>query len=180
VGLALGAWVLRWALGRPWQSSAAAPSLVTWAFVLFAVTLLTVGTLLILRTPDILPWSITPQLSVLFGSMFVGSAAYFGYGLIDRRWENAGGQLAGFLAYDIVLIVPVVVRIASGSPSYYESASEPLGANLLLYAAVVLLSGILALYYLLIHEPTRVRIRRSGAQRLDAASRSQEVALMGR
>ena len=51
--------------------------------------------------------------------------------------------------------------------------------NLLPYMAVLLLSAILALYYLLIHEPTRLRIRRSAVRLLDAASDGQDVAVAG-
>jgi len=163
VALVFGIWMLRWALGRPWRSSLAAPTPVLAAFAVFVVALIIVGTLLILGTPGILPWAITPQLSVLFGCMFLGAAAYFAYGLVDRRWENAGGQLAGFLAYDIVLIVPFVIRVVTGTPSYYGSAAEPLRANLLLYTAVVAVSGALAVYYLFVNKPTRIRRGSPGA-----------------
>jgi hypothetical protein len=177
--LAFGVWMLRWALSRPWLSASPTPAPVTLAFVVFVVVLVIVGTLLILGTPGILPWAITPQLSVLYGCMFLGAAAYFGYGLVDRRWENAGGQLAGFLAYDIVLLIPFVVRIASGSPSYYGSSSEPLRLNLLLYTAVVLLSGVLAAYYLFIHGPTRMRLPRRSSGRVEASNGGSEVAPAG-
>jgi hypothetical protein len=173
--LAFGVWMLRWARSRPWLSAAPTPTPVIVAFVVFVVTLVIVGTLLILGTPGILPWAITPQLSVLYGTMFLGAAAYFGFGLVDRRWENAGGQLAGFLAYDIVLAIPFIVRIVSGSPSYYGSDSEPLRLNLLLYTGVVILSGVLAAYYLFIHEPTRMRPGRPGPRWLEATSAAQEA-----
>lgn len=176
--LVFGAWMLRWALGRPWRSRTSTPMPVIAAFVLFVVVLCIVGTLLILQTPGVLPWAVTPQQSVLFGSMFLGAAAYFGYGLLDRRWENAGGQLAGFLAYDIVLIVPFVVRVVSGTPSYYGSTSEPLRLNLTLYTAVVLLSGLLAAYYLFIHGPTRVRVWRPGAGAVEPVSEVRAVAVV--
>lgn len=93
---------------------------------------------------------------------------------VDRRWENAGGRLAGFLAYDLVLLIPFVVRILSGSPSYYGSSSEPLRPNLL-YTAVVLLSGVLAAYYLFIHGPTRMPSRRPGSRWVEAANDAQEA-----
>ena len=92
--------------------------------------------------------------------MFLGASAYFAYGLVDRRWENAGGQLAGFLVYDIVLIVPFAVRLISGEPSYYGSPSEPLRLNLVLYTVVIVVSAIIAGYYLLIHPATRLRALR--------------------
>jgi hypothetical protein len=161
--LGFGLWLLRWALARPWLSSAPAPTPVSAAFVVIVAVLVLVGSMLILGVPGTLPWPITPQLSVVYGVMFLGAAAYFGYGLVDRRWENAGGQLAGFLAYDIILIVPFIVRIIEGAPSYYGTRSEPLRLNLLLYAAVILLSGLLAAYYLIVHRPTRLPLRRGRA-----------------
>ena len=177
--LAFGVWMLRWALSRPWLSASPTPAPVVVAFGVFVVVLVIVGGLLILGTPGVLPWAITPQSSVLYGCMFLGAAAYFGYGLVDRRWENAGGQLAGFLAYDIVLLVPFVVRIVSGTPSYYGTSSEPLRVNLLLYTAVVLFSGLLSTYYLFIHGPTRMRLPRPGSRRVENANDGSGVATAG-
>jgi hypothetical protein len=155
--LVFGTWLLRWSLRRPWRTADPTPRPVLVAFAAFVVTLIIVGTLLILRVPGVLPWPITPQLSAIYGSMFLGAATYFAYGLVDRRWENAGGQLAGFLAYDIVLIVPFAARLVSGEPSYYGSPSEPLRLNLILYSAILVLSAAIAGYYLLIHPATRLR-----------------------
>jgi hypothetical protein len=93
--------------------------------------------------------------------MFLSAAAYFAYGLVERRWENAGGQLAGFLAYDVVLIVPFLTWITSGRPSYYGTSGKGLRLNLLIYTLVVVLSGALAVYYLFIQPTTRIRPRRS-------------------
>jgi hypothetical protein len=155
--LVFGAWLLRWSLRRPWRTANATPRPVVVAFMAIVVTLVIVGSLLVARVPGILPWPVTPQLSAVFGSMFLGASAYFAYGLVDRRWENAGGQLAGFLAYDIVLILPFAARIVSGEPSYYGSPSEPLRLNLVVYTLVIVLSAIIAGYYLLIHPATRLR-----------------------
>jgi hypothetical protein len=149
-------WVMRWALRRPWRSDLPTPRPVLAAFVVFCVALVIVGSLLVARTPGILPWPVTGALSTVYGVMFLGAAAYFAYGLLDRRWENAGGQLAGFLAYDIVLIVPFVVRVVNGTPSYYGSTSEPLRLNLVIYTAVVAGSAAIAVYYLFIARQTRI------------------------
>jgi hypothetical protein len=62
---------------------------------------------------------------------------------------NAAGQLIGFLAYDIVLIVPFVTRLPM-------TASE-FRLGLTIYSAVVTLSGLLAIYYLFINKATRER-----------------------
>ena len=49
--------------------------------------------------------------------IFLGSAIYFAYGLQRPVWGNAKGQLLGFLAYDLVLIVPFVrLSFASSLP----------------------------------------------------------------
>ena len=95
-----------------------------------------------------MPWSITPELSTLFGLMFLGAAAYFAFGLVEPRWENAGGQLAGFLAYDAVLIVPFVQRLPTIDPA--------LRLNLVIYTAVVATSAILAIWYLGLDRRTRL------------------------
>jgi hypothetical protein len=148
LGLAFGAWLLRWSLSHPWRDPLPTPRPVTWAFALFVVALIIVGGLLVLQVPGIMPWSITTELSRLFGFMFLGAAAYFAYGLVDPRWENAGGQLAGFLAYDIVLVIPFLQRI--------PTISDALRPNLWIYTAVVIGSGILAAWYLLLEPRTRL------------------------
>jgi hypothetical protein len=52
-------------------------------------------------------------------------------------WGNAKGQLAGFLAYDLVLIVPFA-RLWPTSPSL----------SLAVYLAVIAASALLAVWYL--------------------------------
>ncbi|MEX1170193.1 MAG: hypothetical protein WEE50_08635 [Chloroflexota bacterium] len=151
VGALVGVWLLRWAMARPWTDPRSLPSPIRVAFVVFVLALVPVGLVLVLQVPNILPWPVTPELSTLFGLMFLGAAAYFSFGLLDPRWENAGGQLAGFLAYDLVLVVPFLVRLPTIEPSLLP--------NLVVYTVVVIGSGILALFYLAIHAPTRVRIR---------------------
>ena len=166
VGTVYGLWLLRWASRPPWRDPRPAPPPGLVAFGVFVVALLLVGGALVAGVPRILPWQITPELSTLFGLMFLGAATYFVYGLVDRRWENAGGQLAGFLAYDIVLLVPFVVRL--------PSIEADLLPNLVVYLAVVVLSGILAAWYLVVNPATRVRLRAR-----DAASPAHGPAAAG-
>lgn len=100
------------------------------------------------RSPHtIFPWPLRPDSSTLFGCIFLGDACYFFYGLLVPRWQNAYGQLLSFLAYDLVLIVPFLELFASVSPERRLS--------LILYVAVLLYSGMLAIYYLLVNENTR-------------------------
>jgi len=149
VGVGVGVWLLRWSLAHPWRDARPTPRLVRGSFVVFIVALIIVSGLLIARVPDILPWAITPELSTLIGCMFLGAAAYFAYGVINPRWENAGGQLAGFLAYDIVLIVPFLVRL--------PTIDRDLLPNLVVYTGVVVYSGLLATWYLALDPRTRGR-----------------------
>ena len=83
--------------------------------------------------------------------MFLGAAMYFAYALLRPSWVNAAGQLAGFLAYDVVLIVPFLTRLPTVAPEHQ--------LGLIVYITVVSYSGLLALYYLFIHKPTLIWAR---------------------
>ncbi|MGK2851996.1 MAG: hypothetical protein ACSLFN_13945 [Candidatus Limnocylindrales bacterium] len=148
VGAAGGLVLLRWGLAHPWVDPRPTPTLVRAAFVVFVVALVLAGGALLLGVPNSLPWAITPELSVLFGCLFLGAAAYFAFGLVDPRWENAGGQLAGFLAYDLILIVPFVQRM--------PTIDEELRANLIAYTSVVVVSAVVGAYYVFVDRRTRL------------------------
>jgi len=124
------------------------PGLVRISFVVFIIALVIVGGQLVLRRPNILPWDLTETGSVIYGWMFLGAALYFAYTLMRPSWHNAGGQLAGFLAYDLVLILPFLQRLPAIEPQYRLS--------LLIYLAVIVYSGTLAIYYLFINRETRL------------------------
>ena len=149
-GLALGAVLLRWSLSHPYSDDRPMPRLVRWSFVVFVAALVIVGSMLVVQVPNVLPWTVTPELSTLFGFLFLGAASYFAFGLSDPRWENAGGQLAGFLAYDLVLIVPLLQRL--------PSIDDQLRVSLWAYLVVVVLSGLLATWYLFVARDTRLRV----------------------
>jgi hypothetical protein len=143
-GLALFLWSVR----IPMDTSIPMPGLVRWSFVVFIIALLIVSTLLIFQVPNIIPWKITPQLSVVIGWMFMGAAAYFVYALLRPSWVNSAGQLCGFLAYDVVLIVPFLKRLPVIPPEQ--------SLQMYIYTAVVVYSGLLAIYYLFINKNTRL------------------------
>ena len=148
-GLALFLWSVR----IPMDATLPMPRLVRWSFVFFVIALLIVSTLLILQVPGVIPWKITPELSVVIGWMFLGAAAYFIYGLLRPSWVNSAGQLAGFLAYDVVLIVPFLQRLPTVVPQFQ--------AGLIIYTAVVVYSGLVAFYYLFLNRSTRIWAHRS-------------------
>lgn len=158
LGVVFGIWLLRWSLSHAWRDPRPTPRLVRGAFALFVVALVLVGGAMVVQVPGVIPWTITRDLSTLFGFMFLGAAGYFLFALLDPRWENAGGQLAGFLAYDIVLIWPLLAQLfSSGRGGYYDEApGASLRPNLAVYALVVVGSGLLAAWYLAIDPRTRL------------------------
>jgi hypothetical protein len=151
-GALFGLWLLLWSIRIPMDNTLPIPRLVRWSFVVFIIALLIVSVQLILQVPNVIPWVITPELSVVIGWMFLGAAAYFAYALLRPSWVNSAGQLAGFLAYDVVLIVPFLQRLPTVVPQFQT--------GLIVYTAVVIYSGLLAFYYLFISKSTRVWMRR--------------------
>jgi hypothetical protein len=147
-GAVFGAALLAWSLSQPLDRSVPLPRLVRWSFVAFVIALLIVATRLLLQHPNVMPWTITSDLSVVIGWIFFGAATYFIYTLLRPSWANAGGQLAGFLAYDVVLIVPFLQRLPTVAPEHR--------LGLIIYTIVVTYSGLLAFYYLFINRSTRV------------------------
>lgn len=145
--IAFGIGLFLWSSRIPIRDPRPIPRLVRWSFVLFVIALILVGGAMVLKTPNILPWMVTPEGSVVYGWMFLGAAAYFAYSLLRPSWHNTAGQLAGFLAYDVVLIVPFLQHFANVPPE--------LLSNLIVYTLVVSLSGLMAIYYLFINPATR-------------------------
>ena len=152
-GAVFGGLLLRRALKRPWLDPRPMPRQVRAAFAFFIGALVIVGGLLVAQAPNILPWTVTPELSTLFGFMFLGAATYFTFSLVEPRWENAGGQLAGFLAYDLVLIVPFLQRL--------PTIDEQLRLSLVIYIGVLVVSGVLAVWFLSMDARTRLRPSRA-------------------
>jgi hypothetical protein len=151
-----------WSRRLPLHDTRPTPRFLLFSFGLFTVILILAGGALIFRVPTIFPWPLTPDASVLFGCIFLGDAFYFFYGLLFPRWHNACGQLLSFLAYDLVLIFPFLGLFSSVKPDHRLS--------LIIYVAVLLYSGLLSIYYLLLHKKTRGR---------QARSQSDEAAFTG-
>lgn len=151
VAAIFGLGLIVWGVRTPVDAAVPMPALVRWSFVGFVLALLIVSVRLLLKVPNVIPWTITPDLSVVIGWMFLGAAAYFTYAIVRPSWLNSAGQLAGFLAYDIVLIVPFLTRLPSVAPEHL--------VGLVVYTAVVIYSGLLAIYYLFVRSSTRVWMR---------------------
>lgn len=148
LGALFGIGLVLWSIRIPIDNAISMPGLVRWSFALFIIALLIVSTRLILRVPNSIPWKITPDLSLVIGFMFLGAALYFVYALVRPSWLNSAGQLAGFLAYDVVLIVPFLTRLPTVPPEHQ--------VGLIIYTLVVASSGLLAIYYLFIGKATRL------------------------
>ncbi|MCL4249413.1 MAG: hypothetical protein KJ065_14805 [Anaerolineae bacterium] len=147
-GALFGLGLLIWSLRRPVRDPRPVPRLVRWSFVVFVIALIIAGGQMVLKNTGIMPWQISTDATVIYGWMFLGAAAYFAYGVLRPGWYNAGGQLAGFLAYDVVLIIPFLQRLLTVEPE--------LRLNLIIYIIVLTYSGLLAFYYLFIHPGTRL------------------------
>jgi hypothetical protein len=135
-----------WSGRIPLNDSRLTPGLVKASFWIFAAALLLAGGALILRKP-IFPWTLNPDSSVIFGCIFLGDACYFLHGLLRPRWHHAAGQLLSFLAYDLVLIFPFL--------ALFETVESDHLFSLILYVAVLIYSGGLAVYYLFVNPQTR-------------------------
>jgi len=114
---------------------------------MFVVVLVLVGSGILLHIPNVFAWKLQPTSSALLGWFFLGAACYFLYGLVHPSWQKACGQLWAFLAYDLVLIVPYLLHFALVRPGQLPS--------LLINTLVMLYSGALAIYYLLVKKETR-------------------------
>jgi hypothetical protein len=131
----------------PTEDNRLMPLPVRISFGIFFMVLLLVGSVILFQVPDVFPWTLNPMSSAIVGCFFLGSSCYFLYGLIYHRWHNASGQLWSFLAYDIVLIVPLLLHFATAT-----SAQLP---SLIVNTIFLVSSAALALYYLLIKKETR-------------------------
>jgi hypothetical protein len=138
-----------WARTIPLRDRRPTPRPVRASFVVFALVLIPVGTALVMRQPHVFPWPLNPDSSVLFGLIFLGAAVYFIHAVAWPSWANAKGQLAGFLAYDLVLIWPYLRHFGTVKPEHRTS--------LIVYVAIIVFSGVLAVYYLFIYRHTRGR-----------------------
>ncbi|HNN12901.1 MAG TPA: hypothetical protein PKL78_05045 [Anaerolineales bacterium] len=138
-----------WGLRIPLVDPRPMPRPVKISFWIFILSLFLAGGALVLKAP-IFPWALKPDTSVIFGCIFLGDAFYFLYGIFRPHWHHALGQLLSFLVYDLVLIVPFVGLLGSVEPGRM--------LNLVVYTAVLIYSGGLAVYYLFISPDTRMKL----------------------
>lgn len=145
--LAVNVGIFVWSSRQPIRDRREMPGLVRASFGLFTVVLLLVSGMLLWQAPVIFPWPLRPESSVIFGFIFLGAASYFAVALRSPWWHSARGQLIGFLAYDLVLIGPYLAHFSNVDPAHRLS--------LIIYVAVLLYSGAIAVYYLFVNDETR-------------------------
>jgi hypothetical protein len=121
-----------------WSNDRSMPGLVRVSFLAFALVLAAAGVALLLNL-DVFPWPLDKDTAVIYGLFFLGSAVYFTIGLTRPLWGNAKGQLIGFIAYDLVLLVPFI-QLWPKAPSL----------SLAVYLAVLIYSFALCVWYLLL------------------------------
>ncbi len=142
---------LLWSRRFSFKDQRPTPTPVLIGFAIFVAALWFVGLRLILNQSNVFPWDLAPEVSVVYGWTFLGASMNFVYGLIVRRWHNAAAPLLGFLAYDVVLILPFI--------RHFENVADEQRLSLIVYTFVVVSSGLLAIYYLFFHPATRVRFQ---------------------
>lgn len=124
------------------------PGPVRLSYMLFTMILFLVGAALIFQTPNVMPWPLRPETSVLIGFIFFGNAFYFLYALLRPYLQFGRAQLLSFLVYNLVLIGPLLGHLAAVNPE--------LRTSLIVYLAILFYSGLLAVYYLFLHRATRL------------------------
>jgi len=154
----------------PWTDPRSMPQPVRLSFGAFA-TVLTGAAIALLLHASIFPWQLGPETSVMFGLVFLGAATYFVYGVLDPHWGNAVGQLAGFLAYDLVLLAPFL--------EHFSTARGGSLVSLIIYVAFLVYSGTLASYYLFASNATRLRLALIGPQSRPSWSLDSNVLVSG-
>lgn len=144
VSAAIAVWSFRYSF----RDTEPTPTFLRWTFAGYVVALVITGIALIAQVDNIFPWPLNPDSSVLFGWVFLGAAVYFLHAVLIPYRNNARGQLAGFLAYDLVLLVPFLRHFSDVSDDHFLS--------LLTYTAVIIFSGALAAYYLFVEPGMRL------------------------
>ena len=140
-----------WGRNQPLKDRRPMPSLLRWAFVTELAVLILVGIALLQRTPNTLPWPLSQESSVMYGWVFVSLALYYLYPVLNPKWSHAKGPLLGFLAYDLVLIGPLLARFTNLNPEFQLGQITAV--------AIITVSAALGIYYLFINKGTRLSLQ---------------------
>jgi hypothetical protein len=131
----------------PFRDATPHPRSLRVAFWVFVFSLLGGGFWLVIKHPLSFPWTISTEAYVIYGWAFLGGTAYGAYALLKPVVSNARGQLIGFLAYDLLLLLPFFANLGTVRPDRHW--------NFVMFIATFLFSGAVAVYYLFLHPQTR-------------------------
>jgi hypothetical protein len=146
------------------------PIVVRVLFGLLVLALIPLGVTLIFRVSNVFPWDLPNRTSTMIGAVFIGAGTWFLVGVRKRMWAHSGGQLAGLLAYDLVLMLPywraVFDRNAISSIGGYGTfpgsdvvspSNQANTTSLFVYTGVITISSVIAAFFLFVNPSTRIR-----------------------
>ena len=145
---AFGLVVMRVGRSIPLRDQRPAPGLVRASYAVFAALLVLAGGLLVAGADNVMPWPVASDTGVAAGLIFLGASATYVYGALRPLWSYVATPLLGFLVYDLVLIVPLL--------DHFSDVLDEQRTSLVIYVAVLVYSGLLAVWYLLVSPRTRL------------------------
>lgn len=156
---------------QPWpvRDPSPQPRFLSWFFAVLVAVLIPVGFTLMVQTGGMFPWDLPGRTSSMIGGVFIGAASWFVYGLWRRTWVHTGGQLAGFLAYGLVLGIPywrtMFDRESMSASGGYQSfpgqvvsgpAYDINETSLSFYTATITIASLVCAWYLFVNRTTRI------------------------
>ncbi len=148
LGALYAAALIRAGIGIPLRNARPLPRLVRASFAVFAIVLVAAGVALVAGADNVIPWPADEDSLIMFGFIFCAAASSYAWGALHPAWGYAIVPLLGFLAYDLILLPPLI--------GHFDDVVPEQRTSLIVYVAVLGYSAALASYYLLIHRDTRL------------------------
>lgn len=83
--------------------------------LVFTIALLE-GVYLVIPLPFHFAWVLPSEYAVIYGWLLIGGSLFYAWGLIQPIWENGYPQLYALLAYDLLVIGPLLTLFREGLP----------------------------------------------------------------
>lgn len=112
----LALWFLFLGLKRPKRKIDRLPFTTQLLFALVLSIALLEGLYLLVPIPGHFPWLLNNELSVIYGWVLIGGTLFFGWSLVQPIWENGYPLLYALLAYDALLIGPLLSLLREPTP----------------------------------------------------------------
>jgi hypothetical protein len=106
----------------------------------------------VVQIPNVFPWPLKAESSLLLGWIFYGIAVYFVYALLFSQWGYDTGPLLGLTANALVMLGPLIMQL--------KTAADAQLPGLIAYLVILIAGLLLACYFLFIHRSTRFWGRR--------------------